>query len=137
VTQITALVKKNRKAFDSFAMALQALGAEAMRASDAKDVMLLMDIGAAWKVSARVAIKPFGIPRRSPLFANRQISRAAILGRRSEARAPARQPAVVNSTLTFSLPSPLMGEGRDGLRRNDGGRWRARENRGPLALREF
>jgi hypothetical protein len=44
--QITTLLKKNRKSFDSFARALQALGSEAMRATEAKDVMLLMDIGA-------------------------------------------------------------------------------------------
>jgi hypothetical protein len=43
--QIAALVKKNRKSFDAFARALQALGAEALRASDAQDTALLMDVG--------------------------------------------------------------------------------------------
>jgi hypothetical protein len=44
--QISALIKKNRKSFDFFAKELQALGLEALRATDAKDVALLMDIGA-------------------------------------------------------------------------------------------
>jgi hypothetical protein len=44
--QISALLKKNRAAFDGFAKALQALGAEALQASAAQDAPLLMDIGA-------------------------------------------------------------------------------------------
>jgi hypothetical protein len=44
--EITALIKKKRKSFDAFARAFQALGLEAMRASEAKDVPLLDDIGA-------------------------------------------------------------------------------------------
>jgi hypothetical protein len=43
--EITALIKKKRKSFDAFAMAFQALGLEALRASEAKDVPLLEDIG--------------------------------------------------------------------------------------------
>lgn len=43
--QINALLKKNRKAFDAFARALQALGVEAARASDAHNRDLLIDIG--------------------------------------------------------------------------------------------
>ncbi len=43
--EMTALIKKKRKTFDSFAKALQALGVEALRASDAKDTELLVDIG--------------------------------------------------------------------------------------------
>jgi len=43
--EITALIKKKRKSFNAFAMALQALGLEALRASEAKDVPLLEDIG--------------------------------------------------------------------------------------------
>jgi hypothetical protein len=43
--EITALIKKKRKSFDAFAKALQALGLEALRASEAKDVPLLEDIG--------------------------------------------------------------------------------------------
>jgi len=43
--QITALIKKKRKSFDAFAKALRVLGLEALRASDSKDVALLMEIG--------------------------------------------------------------------------------------------
>ena len=43
--QIAALIKKDRKSFDGFARALQLLGLEAVRASDAKNADLLIDIG--------------------------------------------------------------------------------------------
>jgi hypothetical protein len=43
--EITVLIKKKRKSFDAFAKALQALGLEALRASEAKNVPLLEDIG--------------------------------------------------------------------------------------------
>jgi hypothetical protein len=43
--EITGLIKKKRKNFDAFAKALQALGLEALRASEAKDVPSLEDIG--------------------------------------------------------------------------------------------
>lgn len=45
-SEIVALVAKNRQEFDGFARALQALGVEALSASEKKDVPLLMDIGA-------------------------------------------------------------------------------------------
>ena len=44
--EITTLVRKDRKRFDAFAEALQALGLEALRASDAQNVALILDIGA-------------------------------------------------------------------------------------------
>jgi hypothetical protein len=44
--QISVLLKKDRAAFDGFAKALQALGAEALQASAAQNAPLLMDIGA-------------------------------------------------------------------------------------------
>jgi hypothetical protein len=44
--EITALINNDRKSFDAFAKALQALGAEALRASDARNAVMLMDIGA-------------------------------------------------------------------------------------------
>ena len=44
--EITALIKKDRKSFDGFAKALQLLGVEAMRASESKNAVQLMDIGA-------------------------------------------------------------------------------------------
>jgi len=43
--EIAALIKKKRKSFDAFARALQVLGLEALRASEAKNVPLLEDIG--------------------------------------------------------------------------------------------
>jgi len=44
--QMTALIKKNRKAFDAFAKALQGVGSEALRASDGKDGAQLLEVGA-------------------------------------------------------------------------------------------
>jgi hypothetical protein len=44
--EATALIKKNRKSFDAFAKALQAVGLEALQASDAQNAALLLDIGA-------------------------------------------------------------------------------------------
>ena len=43
--EITALIKKNRASFDAFARALQAVGAESVRASDAQDTAALLEIG--------------------------------------------------------------------------------------------
>jgi hypothetical protein len=43
--EIAGLIKKKRKSFDAFAKELQALGSEALRASEAKDVPLLEDVG--------------------------------------------------------------------------------------------
>jgi hypothetical protein len=44
--QITALINGDRKSFDAFAGALRAVGLEALRASDAQNAVLLMDVGA-------------------------------------------------------------------------------------------
>ena len=44
--QIGALIKKSRKSFDAFAKALQAVGVEALQASDSQNAALLLDIGA-------------------------------------------------------------------------------------------
>jgi|ERR1700722_3624040 hypothetical protein len=44
--QITALMRQKRKSFDAFAKSLQSAGAEALRAIDAKNPALLLDIGA-------------------------------------------------------------------------------------------
>jgi len=43
--EITVLIRKKRTSFDAFARALQAVGAEAVRASDAQDTAALLDIG--------------------------------------------------------------------------------------------
>jgi hypothetical protein len=44
--EIAALIKNDRRSFDGFARELQALGGEALRAIEAKNVELLMDVGA-------------------------------------------------------------------------------------------
>jgi hypothetical protein len=44
--QIAALINNNRESFNAFAKALQGLGLEALRASDAQNAAQLMDIGA-------------------------------------------------------------------------------------------
>ena len=44
-TQMTALIKKNQKSFAAYAKALQAVGVEALRASEAQDAALLLDVG--------------------------------------------------------------------------------------------
>src|SRR5262245_52650933 len=44
-SEITALVKKNRRSFDAFARTLQALGFEAVRAIEAQDTAALLEIG--------------------------------------------------------------------------------------------
>jgi hypothetical protein len=43
---ITALMKKNRKSFDAFSNALQAVALEALRASDARNPAMLLEVGA-------------------------------------------------------------------------------------------
>jgi hypothetical protein len=43
--EITALIKKDRESFDAFAKALQDLGLEVLRSSEAQNVPLLEDIG--------------------------------------------------------------------------------------------
>jgi cytochrome c556 len=44
--EIDTLIKRDRKSFDAFAAALQVLGLEAVRASEAQNIDLLMDVGA-------------------------------------------------------------------------------------------
>jgi hypothetical protein len=60
--EITALVKKKRKSFDAFARALQALGAEALRASDAKNADLLIEIGGRMEEVCESCHKTFWYP---------------------------------------------------------------------------
>jgi hypothetical protein len=43
--EIAALIDKDRSTFDAFAKALQAIGAEAVKAADEKNIDALMDIG--------------------------------------------------------------------------------------------
>src|SRR5215471_14576082 len=44
--EITALIRKNRRTFTDFAKALQGIGSEVLRASDAKNDAALLDVGA-------------------------------------------------------------------------------------------
>src|SRR4029077_1505943 len=60
--QITALIKKKRKSFDAFAKALQVLGLEALRASDAKNVALLLDVGGRMEDVCESCHKTFWYP---------------------------------------------------------------------------
>jgi hypothetical protein len=60
--QMTALIKKNRKSFDAYARALQALGSEALRAADSKNTVLLMDVGARMEEVCESCHKTFWYP---------------------------------------------------------------------------
>jgi hypothetical protein len=60
--QITALIKKKRKAFDAFAKELQAVGSDALRASDTKNPMLLMDTGAQMEIVCESCHQTFWYP---------------------------------------------------------------------------
>jgi hypothetical protein len=60
--QMTALITKNRKAFDAFARELQVLGVEASKASDTQDGVLLMDVGARMEDVCEGCHKTFWYP---------------------------------------------------------------------------
>jgi hypothetical protein len=60
--EITALVKKNRKQFDAFAEELRFLGAEALRAADAKNAGELMDVGGRMQEVCERCHKAFWYP---------------------------------------------------------------------------
>jgi hypothetical protein len=60
--QITALIEKDRTSFDAFARALQALGLEALRATDAQNAALLMDIGAQMENACESCHQAFWYP---------------------------------------------------------------------------
>jgi hypothetical protein len=64
--QITPLINKNRKSFDAFAAALQALGQEALRASEARDTALLLDIGARMENVCESCHQTFWYPAAKP-----------------------------------------------------------------------
>jgi hypothetical protein len=64
--QITTLVNKNRESFDTFAKALQALGAEALRASEAKNAALILDIGAGMENVCESCHQTFWYPQAKP-----------------------------------------------------------------------
>jgi hypothetical protein len=64
--EISALLKDDRAAFDEFAKALQALGAEAMQASAAQNAALLMDIGARVENVCESCHQTFWYPQAKP-----------------------------------------------------------------------
>jgi hypothetical protein len=64
--QITPLINQNRKSFDAFAGALQALGVEALRASTARDTDLLLDIGARMETVCEGCHQTFWYPAAKP-----------------------------------------------------------------------
>jgi hypothetical protein len=61
--EITTLIKKKRKDFDAFAKALQVLGVEALRASEAKNAVLLVEIGGRMEDVCESCHKTFWYPR--------------------------------------------------------------------------
>jgi hypothetical protein len=61
--QIAALIKKKRRRFDAFAKALQVIGLEALRASDTKNVELLMDTGGRMEDVCESCHKTFWYPK--------------------------------------------------------------------------
>jgi hypothetical protein len=66
--QITVLIKKKRKEFNEFAKALQLLGLEASRASDAKNVDLLIEIGGRMENVCEGCHQTFWYPQDKPAF---------------------------------------------------------------------
>jgi hypothetical protein len=63
---ITALIKKKRKEFNEFAKALQLLGLEAARASDAKNGDLLIDVGGRMENVCESCHQTFWYPQEKP-----------------------------------------------------------------------
>jgi hypothetical protein len=59
---ITALIKKNRKQFDAFAEELRFLGLEALKAADAKNAGLLLDVGGKIQDACERCHKAFWYP---------------------------------------------------------------------------
>jgi hypothetical protein len=66
--EITALIKQERKSFDAFAKALQDLGLEALRASEAKDVPSLEDIGGRMENVCESCHQTFWYPQEKPAY---------------------------------------------------------------------
>jgi hypothetical protein len=69
--EITALIKKERKSFDAFAKALQDLGLEALRASEAKSVPSLEDIGGRMENVCEGCHQTFWYPQEKPAAARK------------------------------------------------------------------
>jgi hypothetical protein len=61
--EIATLIKKKRKSFDAFAMALSGLGLEAMKASEARNTDLLVEIGGRMEDVCESCHKTFWYPQ--------------------------------------------------------------------------
>jgi len=61
--QITALIRRKRKEFNAFAKALQALGLEALHATEAKNTDLLIEIGGRMEDVCESCHKTFWYPQ--------------------------------------------------------------------------
>jgi hypothetical protein len=61
--EITALIGKERAGFDAFAMALQAIGAEALQAVEARNTDLLIEIGGRMEEVCEGCHKAFWYPQ--------------------------------------------------------------------------
>lgn len=64
--QMTTLIKNDRTSFDAFARALQALGVEALQASDAQDAASLLEIGARMENVCEGCHQTFWYPPQKP-----------------------------------------------------------------------
>jgi hypothetical protein len=64
--QMTALINRNRKSFNAFARELQVLGVEALRASDTKNTISLIDIGGRMEDVCESCHKTFWYPQEKP-----------------------------------------------------------------------
>jgi hypothetical protein len=60
--QMTALINNNRESFNAFAKALQALGVEALRATEAQNAAMLMDVGAGMENACENCHQAFWYP---------------------------------------------------------------------------
>jgi hypothetical protein len=67
---ITALIKKKRKSFDAFARALQTIGSEALRAIEAKDADLLIEVGGRMEEVCESCHKTFWYPQKQAASRN-------------------------------------------------------------------
>jgi hypothetical protein len=68
--QITVLIREKRKSFEAFARALQRIGLEAVRAIDAKDTSLLLEIGAQMESVCEGCHQTFWYPQEKDISNN-------------------------------------------------------------------
>ena len=70
--QITDLIREQPQTFEAFAKALQAVGLEAVRAIDANDTSLLLEVGAQMESVCEGCHQTFWYPPRKDISINRQ-----------------------------------------------------------------